>query len=127
MSTPVELRTAIPILRIFSVDKAKEFYLGFLGFTLQWEHRFGDNFPLYAEVSRGNLVLHLSEHHGDACPGAAVMIMMQGIDAYHREITATDYRYAKPGIEEEPWGARTVKITDPFGNRLIFAEPTRKK
>ena len=127
MGTPVELRTAIPILRIFSVDKAKEFYVGFLGFTFDWEHRFGENFPLYAQVSRGGFALHLSEHHGDACPGAAVMIMMQGIDALHREITATDYRYAKPGLEEEPWGARTIKVTDPFGNRLTFAEPTEKK
>lgn len=127
MNAPVELRTAIPILRIFSVDKAKEFYLGFLGFTLDWEHRFGENFPLYAQVSRGGLVLHLSEHHGDACPGAAAMIMMQGIEAYHRELTATDYRYYKPGIEEEPWGARVIKVTDPFGNRLIFAEPNQKK
>lgn len=127
MSASVELRTAIPILRIFSVDKAREFYLGFLGFTLDWEHRFGENFPLYAQVSRAGLALHLSEHHGDACPGAAVMIMMQGIDAFHREITATDYRYAKPGLEEEAWGARTIKVTDPFGNRLTFAEPTEKK
>ena len=35
----------IPILRIFSVEKAREFYLGFLGFAWDWEHRFGDNFP----------------------------------------------------------------------------------
>ena len=76
-----------------------EFYLGFLGFTLDWQHRFGDNFPLYAQVSRASVILHLSEHHGDACPGAAVMIHMRGIDDYHRELTARDYRYAKPGIE----------------------------
>ena len=55
------------------------------------------------------------------------MVMMQGIDAYHRELTATDYRYAKPGIEEQPWGARTIQVTDPFGNRLTFAEPIEKK
>lgn len=31
---------SIPIIRIFSEDKAKEFYLDFLGFTLDWEpHR----------------------------------------------------------------------------------------
>ena len=127
MSEVANLRQAIPILRIFSVDKAKEFYLDFLGFKLDWEHRFGDNFPLYAQVSRSGIVLHLSEHHGDACPGAATMIMMQGIDDYHRELTATNYRYYKPGIEDEPWGARVMKVTDPFGNRLLFAEPTDKK
>lgn len=36
----------IPILRIFSVEKAKEFYLDYLGFTLDWEHRFADDLPL---------------------------------------------------------------------------------
>ena len=47
-----KLEIAIPILRIFSVEKAKEFYVDFLGFKIDWEHRFGDNFPLYAQVSR---------------------------------------------------------------------------
>jgi len=126
VSDAASLRQAIPILRIFSVEKAKEFYLDFLGFKLDWEHRFGDNFPLYAQVSRSGLVLHLSEHHGDACPGSAILIMMQGIDDYHREVTAKDYRYYKPG-EDEPWGARVMKVTDPFGNRLLFSEPTEKK
>ena len=123
MSAAVELERAIPILRIFSVEKAKEFYVGFLGFTWDWEHRFGDNFPLYAQVSRGCLSLHLSEHHGDATPGSAVMIHMRGVDVFSRELAATDYRYLKPGVEDEPWGARVMKVTDPFGNRLLFAEP----
>jgi uncharacterized glyoxalase superfamily protein PhnB len=122
----IDLQRPIPILRIFSVDKAKEFYLGFLGFKLDWEHRFGENLPLYAQVSRGGIVLHLSEHHGDACPGSATMIMMGGIEDYHRELTATDYRYYKPGIEHEPWGARVMKVTDPFGNRLLFSEADKK-
>jgi hypothetical protein len=36
VSEPPTLRQAIPILRVFSVEKAKEFYLDFLGFTLDW-------------------------------------------------------------------------------------------
>lgn len=35
-----------PILRIFDIAKAHEFYIGFLGFEVQWEHRFDDNAPL---------------------------------------------------------------------------------
>jgi hypothetical protein len=70
----------IPILRIFSVAKAKEFYCEFLGFTIDWEYRFDDGSPLYMQVSRAGLVLHLSEHHGDGCPGAVVHIEMTGID-----------------------------------------------
>src|SRR5450432_3249095 len=89
----IELQKVIPILRIFSVEKAKEFYLGFLGFAWDWEHRFGDNFPLYAQVSRASVVLHLSEHHGDASPGSAVMIQMKGVADYNRELLPKDYRY----------------------------------
>lgn len=40
-----------PILRIFDEAKAREFYVDFLGFKVDWEHRFGENFPLYMQVS----------------------------------------------------------------------------
>ena len=112
----------IPILRIFSVDKAKEFYLDFLGFSLDWEHRFADDLPLYMQISRGSLRLHLSEHHGDACPGSTVFVRMRGIEALHRELAAKAYRYLRPGVEQAPWGARVMEVTDPFGNRIRFNE-----
>ena len=112
----------VPILRIFSVDKAKEFYLEFLGFALDWEHRFADDLPLYMQVSRGALCLHLSEHHGDACPGSTVFVRMRGVEALHRELTAKNYRYLRPGVERAPWGARVMEVTDPFGNRIRFNE-----
>src|SRR5450432_2548590 len=99
----IELQKVIPILRIFSIEKAKEFYLGFLGFSWDWEHRYGDNFPLYAQVSRGGLAFHLSEHHGDGSPGAAVIVTMHGVEDFHRELVARDYRYDKPGLEKQPW------------------------
>lgn len=118
----LSFQEAIPILRIFSVDKAKEFYVEFLGFTIDWEHRFGENFPLYAQVSRAGLKLHLSEHHGDASPGSTVFIWMRGIAAYHRELLAKNYRYYKPGLEDAPWDAKVMQVADPFGNRLRFSE-----
>jgi hypothetical protein len=120
----IQLKRAIPILRIFSIDKAKEFYLDFLGFTIDWEHRFGENFPLYAQISRAGLALHLSEHHGDASPGSTVFLWMRGIHDYHRELAAKDYRYYKPSVEDTEYGAWTMQVTDPFGNRLRFNEPT---
>ena len=121
VANPIAFAAPVPILRIFSVEKAMEFYVGFLGFQLDWEHRFGENFPLYAQVSRGSLRLHLSEHHGDGSPGSATFIPMTGIDAFHRELLARDYTYAKPGISDDPWG-RGVTVGDPFGNHLRFCE-----
>ena len=112
---------SIPILRIFDEAKAREFYVDFLGFTIDWEHRFDANAPLYMQVSRDGSVLHLSEHYGDASPGAAIRIDTAELDAFHAELTAKRYKYARPGINEQPWG-REVSVRDPFGNRLIFSE-----
>lgn len=118
------LGSTTPILRIFDIAKAHEFYVAFLGFDVQWEHRFGDNMPLYTEVSRDNCVLHLSEHYGDASPGSAVRIRVEDIAALHGELIAKDDRFAKPGLCETPWKTREISITDPFGNRLHFFEET---
>ncbi len=112
----------VPILRIFSVEKAKEFYLGFLGFTVDLEHRFHDNAPLFMQVSRAGLKLYLSEHHGDGSPGVRVIVPMSGIDALHAELQAKKYRYINPGIEKMPWGVRQLAVIDPSGNHLIFSE-----
>jgi uncharacterized glyoxalase superfamily protein PhnB len=117
----IEFTPPIPIFRIFDVDKAMEFYRDYLGFGVDFEHRFGDNFPLYCQVSRGACVLHLSEHAGDASPGAKAFTWMRDIRDFHRELTAKDYRYLKPGLEDAPWGLQ-MTVTDPFSNRIAFCE-----
>jgi Glyoxalase superfamily protein len=114
--------TPTPIVRILSVDKAKEFYVGFLGFTWDWEHRYKPDLPLYAQISRSELKLHLSEHHTDGIPGSTVLVLMNGIDDFKRELAVTRYTYSRPRIEESPWNARVLEVTDPFGNRLRFSE-----
>lgn len=100
----MQFSSAIPVLRIFSEQKAKEFYVDFLGFTVGWEHRFEPDLPLYAEVRRGGLILHLSEHHGDATPGSTVFVPLEGIDALHAELNGKRYPYARPGIERYDGG-----------------------
>jgi catechol 2,3-dioxygenase-like lactoylglutathione lyase family enzyme len=118
----ITLKGAIPILRMYDIEKTRDFYLSFLGFTLDWEHRFGENFPLYMQISRSGTILHLSEHHGDGTPGTHVFVTMTGVDELHRELTAKNYRFMKPGIEDAPWGARTVTVVDPVNNRITFSE-----
>lgn len=118
----VEFVQTVPLLRIFDVAKAKEFYVGFLGFTIDWEHRFADVAPVYLQVSRGGLVLHLTEHHGDCTPGSTVFVRMRGIEELHREITANGYGYLRPGVEKTFHDSLGMEVTDPFGNRLRFDE-----
>ncbi|MCI0548773.1 MAG: VOC family protein [Candidatus Rokubacteria bacterium] len=122
MGTLTTMLRAVPILRIFDLGKAKDFYVGFLGFRLDWEHRVEAGAPVYLQVSRGDLALHLTEHHGDCCPGSTVLVRTTGLDALHREISARNYPYMRPGIERMPWHARVMEVVDPFGNRLRFSE-----
>ena len=122
----IQMLRTIPILRIFDVDKAKAFYADFLGFEVEWEHRFDDASPVYMQLTRAGLALHLSEHHGDACPGSTVFVWMEGIDAFHREITAKGYGYLRPGLEETFYGAQCMEVIDPFGNRIRFNEDLKQ-
>ncbi len=111
-----------PILRIFDETRAREFYVDYLGFGVDWEHRFSDDAPLYLQVSKDECVIHLSEHHGDCCPGGAMRIATTELDTFEQELLAKDYKYYRPAIQKMPWGTRDMSITDPFGNRLTFTD-----
>jgi catechol 2,3-dioxygenase-like lactoylglutathione lyase family enzyme len=118
---PVQLEAAVPILRIFSVAKAGEFYVDYLGFAVDWEHRATRDAPLYLQVSRSGLRLHLSEHHRDGSPGAAVHVALRGVRELHAELDAKAYPYLNPRITRTPFGF-ALDLIDPFGNQLRFAE-----
>lgn len=118
----LKFEKTIPILRIFDVEKAKDFYVGYLGFAVDWEHHFEENTPAYIQVSRAGLTLHLSEHHGDACPGSTVFVWMTGIEEFHRELSAKEYKYLRPGLETTFYNSKSVEVIDPFGNRIRFYE-----
>lgn len=120
-SSQTLIQPAVPIFRIFDVGKAMEFYCGFLSFTVDWEHRFAPDAPLYCQISRSGMLMHLSEHAGDASPGARVFVPITGAAALHRELIAKDYAYMRPGLEKAPWGLE-VSVTDPFSNRITFCE-----
>jgi hypothetical protein len=111
----------IPIFRIFDEEKAKGFYVGFLDCTVDWEHRFHPGAPLYCQVSRGGLKLHLSEHSGDASPGATAVCTMKGVEAFQKGLIGKNYKYNRPGLERQDWGLE-CDVIDPFGNRIRFME-----
>jgi len=118
----MKLQRTTPILRMFDEALARAFYVDYLGFEVVFEHRFGPGAPLYMEVRRADCVLHLSGHHGDACPGASMRIECDDIDALHAELQAHANPHANPSVQAMPWGTRDMTLTDPFGNRLTFTD-----
>lgn len=118
------MSTIKPILRIFNYDKAIEFYINWLGFKTDWEHK-PNHAPIYMQVSLRDVVFYLSEHHGDASPGAHIFVEgFSSLKDFHTQITDKKYKYNTPGLEVPEWNPKaiTVTVSDPFGNRITFLE-----
>ena len=93
---------AIPTLRMFDSAKAREFYIGFLGFTVDFEHRFEPDLPLFMQISLGDVILYLSEHHGDCSPGAKIVIETTDLAAYHADSRRSNTDMLAPGLSNSP-------------------------
>ena len=112
----------IPVLRIFDYAKAIEFYIDWLGFAIVWEHTFEESTPVYMEIEKDGLTIHLSEHHGDGTPGSHVFIWCEGVKEYHIELINKKYKYNRPGLEKTFYDALSFVVNDPFNNKISFNE-----
>lgn len=111
---------AVPILRMFDLAATERFYVSYLGCEVDWQDGDGTG-PTYLQVSRGELVVHLSSHHDDGTPGTAIMIETSDLASLHAELHAQEYEFLLPGIEPHPAG-REMTLVDPSSNRLRFFE-----
>lgn len=118
--TTVRLK-GIPTLRITDVQQAKQFYGAFLGFEVDWEHYYAEDAPVYMQVSRDELVLHLSENDRFA-KGAIVFVETTGLDALHTELAHKPGPGPPPALSSTPWQTKQMELQDPFGNLLRFNE-----
>jgi hypothetical protein len=119
--------TTIPVLRIFSEQAAKEFYLDYLGFTLDFGGPAGGDL-FYGQVSRPGATLQLTEQRYEAGPGATVDIWLTGLAEFRDELWGKvnggqGPAVGVPPVEEVWWGARVMVVSDPFGNHLRLSEP----
>lgn len=116
----VNFGPVVPILRMYDLPRTLGFYVDYLGCTLDWQDGDGVG-PTYLQVSRGDLVLHLSNHHDDGTPGTAVLVETKNVAELHRELHATGYKHMLPGLEPHGLG-REMTVIDPASNRLRFFE-----
>ncbi|HTL31622.1 MAG TPA: glyoxalase superfamily protein [Kofleriaceae bacterium] len=123
----MQFHAPVPILRSFDEGKAREFYIDWLGFKVDFEHRFEPGLPLYMGISRGGCVLHISEHHGDATPGSAIRIRVDELEAFHAELQSRPYKNYRPGLQDQEWGSREMTVQDGAGNKLIFYKDLPKR
>ncbi|MEZ5329570.1 MAG: glyoxalase superfamily protein [Verrucomicrobiales bacterium] len=96
----------------FRVNDARESskWYARLGFDVEGGHQFAPGMPYYLFLKRGDNLLHLSEHKGDAKPDSLVYFYVNDVDAVAAEFGEK--------VKSQPWGCREVWLKDPDGNRL---------
>ena len=119
MTLPVQ--RVIPTLRMTNYARSRGFYVERLGFTVEWEHRFGPNMPVFLSLSRDGMQIYLSEHSGDCEVGGLVHFLIPDVDAWHAEFQQRGATVAE--APNDDLGFRNMTIRDPDGNQLRFMEP----
>lgn len=115
----------VPVLRSLDEARAREFYIDYLHFGIEWEHRFDDaQSILYMRLRRDHCVLDLSEHHGDGTPGSTVWVPVSDLAALQEELRATGYDRMNPGIDVDSPGGPMMEVIDPFSNTIRFCQIT---
>lgn len=75
------------------------------------------------QISRNDIALHLSEHHGDYSPGGKVYIEgFENLKEYHSLLISKKYKYNRPGLEGAFWKDMCMEVVDPFYNKISFNE-----
>lgn len=114
-------QTVIPQLRITNESRSHAFYVGALGFVVDWTHRFEPGFPVFMQISREGQTLFITEHSGECQPGGAVYFIVPDAQALCEAFIARGATPTNP-LADTPWGTREFVMTDPDGNRLRFAQ-----
>jgi uncharacterized glyoxalase superfamily protein PhnB len=112
---------AIPTFGISDYQTAIEFYIDTLDFTIDWEHRFSTTEPVYMQISKNGLVLHLSENKRFENK-AIIFVDTKNIKEFHKEITEKNPTVKIQDILNTNWQTLQLEIQDPFGNLLRFNE-----
>lgn len=111
----------IPTFRILDYKKTIDFYVQGLGFKIDWEHRFGPNEPVYMQISRDGLTLHLSENKRFQT-GVIVFVDCKKLNELYSDLNSRENKIELIKPEKTNWQTIQMEIEDPFGNLLRFNE-----
>jgi hypothetical protein len=112
---------AIPTFGILDYKTAIEFYADFLGFQIDWEHRFEPTGPVYLQISKHGLIIHLSESKRFE-KNVIVFVETKNINGFHKELQERNPNDKIQDVIHTKWKTLQLEIEDPFGNLLRFNE-----
>jgi uncharacterized glyoxalase superfamily protein PhnB len=116
------MERAVPVLPVDDLRAAKAFYVDRLGFSISFEVS-DDGREGLLGVQRGTINVTLdcpmTGHGRNAC----VTLEVESADRYYREWC--DRVEIRQPPRNEPWGARTFDVIDPFGNTIFIIGPAQ--
>jgi hypothetical protein len=112
---------AIPTFGIRDYKSAIDFYVDFLGFQIDWEHRFELTGPVYMQISKSGLILHLSESKRFE-KNVIVFVETKNLIGFHKELQERNPKDKTQDVLQTKWKTLQLEIQDPFGNLLRFNE-----
>lgn len=115
---------AIPVLPADDLRVARAFYADRLGFAVRFQASDDGRTGLLG-LERGGICLTLDapmEGHGRA---ACVSLEVEDADAYYAEWRRAQVEIRTPPANQ-PWGARTFDVLDPFGNTIFVMGPVTR-
>ncbi len=119
----MKLRGTIPVLHVSSSEQAEAFYTDKLGFRRHSAYRQDESLadPCYLSLVRDGAWLHLSSFAEDSVAGCAVYVLVDDVDALHREMLAKGV-VSDFDPTDQTWGNREFYVEDPDGNSVRFVQ-----
>jgi catechol 2,3-dioxygenase-like lactoylglutathione lyase family enzyme len=121
---PLEL--AIPHLRILDYDETVAFYVGALGFEIEFEWRHEPGFPVYMGIRRPTLCAHLSGHEGSGPPGGGrgMTLSVDDADAWYEALRRKGIGCERP-IETRPRAGANSRYATRSATPLVVSSGAR--
>ena len=115
------MERAIPVLPADDLSVAKDFYATKLGFRVLYEVSDDGKCGILG-LARGSIRITLDSPMDGHGRNACVSLEVDDADAYFDEWSHKVHVLRSP--KDEPWGARTFDLLDPFGNTIFVMGPT---
>ena len=112
-----------PVFQVTDYAQAVAFYVDWLGFSIDWEDRPASG-GYYAQVSRGNIVLHLTTYPHEGCIGSRAIAEFTGLLVFHRLLLRKEAAFPPPQLQKTTWNDKVMQLElfDPAGNCLVLTE-----
>jgi catechol 2,3-dioxygenase-like lactoylglutathione lyase family enzyme len=118
----MDMKLELVFVPVSDVDRAKEFYVGKVGFNADYDHQVNEQIRFVQLTPPGSACsISIGTGLADSKPGSTQGLQMVVADAHaaHAELSARGVEVSD--VDEQPWG-KFVQFSDPDGNGWSLQE-----